>query len=178
MLCSGDCLAQPEIACKSKRLEYETEDANSSSTSSVYRRHSSELARSKAWLSGQTAHQPPRVPSWGAFRRRPSVRLYRSRRAGIRNPSPKRSPVAGNCDGRKCPIAVTTRFQPKRLNRVVSASGWWLEDRESTPFAKELVSVNGLFMPPYRNIQIYTASRTACRFLLAMEGPVPPSKLS
>jgi hypothetical protein len=32
--------------------------------------------------------QPPRVPSWEAFGRRPSERVDRSRRAGIRNPSP------------------------------------------------------------------------------------------
>jgi hypothetical protein len=32
--------------------------------------------------------QPPRVPSWEAFGSRPSVRLARSRSAGIRNPAP------------------------------------------------------------------------------------------
>ena len=32
--------------------------------------------------------QPPRVPSWEAFGSRPSVRLERSRSAGIRNPAP------------------------------------------------------------------------------------------
>ncbi len=36
-------------------------------------------------------HRPPRVPSWEAFGRRPSARADRSRRAGIRNPSPKQS---------------------------------------------------------------------------------------
>ena len=35
--------------------------------------------------------QPPRVPSWEAFGRRPSERVDRSRRAGIRNPSPPRA---------------------------------------------------------------------------------------
>jgi hypothetical protein len=39
----------------------------------------------------RTASQPPRVPSWEAFGRRPSARADRSRRAGIRNPSPQRT---------------------------------------------------------------------------------------
>ena len=34
--------------------------------------------------------QPPRVPSWGAFERRPQHRADRSRPAGIRNPAPTR----------------------------------------------------------------------------------------
>jgi hypothetical protein len=39
-------------------------------------------------IDGKRPHGPPRVPSWGAFGRRPSVRADRSPRAGIRNPSP------------------------------------------------------------------------------------------
>ena len=39
----------------------------------------------------QPVTRPPRVPSWEAFGRRPSARADRSPRAGIRNPSPKRT---------------------------------------------------------------------------------------
>ena len=39
-------------------------------------------------IDGKSPHGPPRVPSWGAFGRRPSVRADRSPWAGIRNPSP------------------------------------------------------------------------------------------
>src|SRR5208283_5735278 len=40
-------------------------------------------------INGNRPHGPPRVPSWGAFGRRPSLRADRSPQAGIRNPSPK-----------------------------------------------------------------------------------------
>ena len=42
-------------------------------------------------LEGDRLHGGPRVPSWEAFGRRPSARADRSPRAGIRNPSPKRT---------------------------------------------------------------------------------------
>ena len=49
-------------------------------------------------IDGRPPNQPPRVPSWEAFGSRPSVRLDRSRPAGIRNPSPhaRFAPVALN----------------------------------------------------------------------------------
>ena len=44
--------------------------------------------------------QPPRVPSWEAFGSRPSVRLERSRSAGIRNPAPTEPIPTGTANGR------------------------------------------------------------------------------
>jgi hypothetical protein len=41
-------------------------------------------------IDGKPPTQPPRVPSWGAFGRRPQHRWIRSRPAGIRNPTPTR----------------------------------------------------------------------------------------
>jgi hypothetical protein len=54
--------------------------------------------------------QPPRVPSWEAFGSRPSVRLERSRSAGIRNPAPKRALAPVDRDDGPCPETVIPRL--------------------------------------------------------------------
>ena len=58
----------------------------------------------------QAARWPPRVPSWGAFGRRPSASADSSRPAGIRNPSPKRTrrPIWRRLPG--IPRVIKTRF--------------------------------------------------------------------
>jgi hypothetical protein len=55
-------------------------------------------------IRGRPPDQSPRVPSWGAFGRRPSVPLDRSRRAGIPNPSPKRSLLAMHAEAALWPL--------------------------------------------------------------------------
>jgi hypothetical protein len=65
-------------------------------------------------IDGRPPNQPPRVPSWEAFGSRPSVRLDRSRPAGIRNPSPTETARVSSANGRRGACAADPG-QPRRV---------------------------------------------------------------
>ena len=78
----------------------------------------------KSPIDARLLTQPPRVPSWEAFGSRPSVRLERSRSAGIRNPAPRET------DARRSgttQMGHEERFQRRRLSgRCGFRSSQWL----------------------------------------------------
>jgi hypothetical protein len=71
--------------------------------------------------------QPPRVPSWEAFGRRSSSRADRSRLAGIRNPSAKRTCSQSN----GCQL-IPSSFLPITVVRAEIETGW-LSSISATP---------------------------------------------
>jgi len=83
--------------------------------------HSPTPPRRQIAIDGHCPRRPPRVPSLEAFGRRPSARVDRSRRAGIRNPSQEEPFPARRLSGREGSNPAAQSLPPERPE--IGASG-------------------------------------------------------